>query len=341
MSKIKAGLIGYGKIGKLRHRVFEDLNLGEIISICDPYEDLSALESDYITTNNYNDVLSSNINTVFVATPNNITAQIVVEALSRGLHVFSEKPPGRNLDEVFEIKTEYEKKENLVLKFGFNHRYHASVLQAYDIYKSGRLGELMWARGLYGKSGGEDFEEEWRSDKEIAGGGILLDQGIHMIDLLNLFFDGFNEVKSFVTNTFWDIPVEDNAFSILKNNDNQYALFHSSSTQWNHLFRLELFFEDGYLIIPGFLTGSRSYSPEKLIMARRNFEDEGEPVEEEIYFEEDNSWELEMNEFTNAINKGESIEYGNIYDAVQAMDLIEEIYSSDEKWQENENLKLS
>lgn len=332
MRKIRAGIIGYGKIGKLRHRVFEDLDLGEIVSICDPYADLSDLSDDYLVSNDYREILDSDIEAVFVATTNNVTSEVVIEALSKGIHVFSEKPPGRNLQEVVDIKDQYEVNTDLVLKFGFNHRYHASVLEAYDIYQSGRLGDLMWARGLYGKSGGEGFEDEWRSDKKIAGGGILLDQGIHMIDLLNLFFGGFDEVKSFVTNTYWDIPVEDNAFSLLKNKNNQYALFHSSSTQWNHLFRLELFFEDGYLIIPGFLTSSRSYSPEKLIMARRNFNDDGKPVEEEIYFDEDNSWELEMREFTEAITEKSSIDNGNVYDAVKAMELIHRIYHSDENW---------
>jgi predicted dehydrogenase len=338
--ELKFGIIGFGKIGQLRKQVIEELKLGEVLAISDPYADLSNIADGIYTTSDYKKLLCKDINCVIIATPNNITAQAVIDSLNADKHVFSEKPPGRNMDEVLRIQETALNKVNLRLKFGFNHREHYSVREAKKIIKNGTMGHLMWARGLYGKAGSETFEKEWRSSRKEAGGGILLDQGIHMIDLLNYFIGDFTEVKSFVTKSFWDIPLEDNAFAILKNNNEQYALFHSSSTQWKHLFRLELFFTEGYMILSGLLTGSKSYGRETLIIAKRNFEDAGKPREEEIYFDEDRSWYFEMQNFYDSITENKPIIQGSIDDAIKAMELVEKIYNADPVWQTKLKLEV-
>jgi predicted dehydrogenase len=330
---IKIGIVGCGKIGKLRRDVIEESGLGRVVALCDPFVDFSDVRGRYSIAREYQELLGQDINTVFIASPNNVTSDICVASLDAGKHVFCEKPPGRNLREVLEIHKAYQRNPGLKLMFGFNHRYHKSVMSAYNLVKSGRMGKLMWGRGLYGKSGGNNFEKEWRSSKEISGGGILLDQGIHMIDLFNLFFGGFNDVKGFVSNTFWDIPVEDNAFILLKNDKNQYATFHSSSTHWKHIFKLDLFLTEGYIIISGFLTSTRSYGRETMITARRQFEDElelvGNPIEEKTYFDEDLSWELEVKEFLDAIAQNREIKSSSIDDAINAMEVVEKVYESD------------
>lgn len=331
--ELKFGIIGFGKIGRLRKTVIEELNLGTIKAISDPFADFSKINNDIFTTKDYKELLKQDINCVVIATPNNITAQAIIDSLNSGKHVFSEKPPGRNLTEVLKIRDAFIINRNLKLKFGFNHREHYSVREAKKIINNNTMGDLMWARGFYGKAGGNNFEKEWRSSKENAGGGILLDQGIHMVDLLNYFFGSFSEVKSFVGQTFWNIPLEDNAFAVMKNDNNQYAVFHSSSTQWKHLFRLELFFSDGYMVLSGLLTGSKSYGRETLIIAKRNFEDAGQPNEEEIYFDEDRSWYFEMEDFYNCVVNEKEVVQGNLNDALKAMELVERIYNADPVWQ--------
>jgi predicted dehydrogenase len=337
--EIKIGIVGFGKIGKLRKDVIEDSELGQVVAICDPYETFENEDRKYIITRDYQSLLEQDINTVFIASPNNVTSDICVASLDAGKHVFCEKPPGRNLQEVTEIKKAYQRNPRLKLMFGFNHRYHKSIMNAHSLVKSGRLGKLMWARGLYGKSGGNNFKHEWRTSREIAGGGILLDQGIHMIDLFNQFFGNFSEVKGFVANTYWDIPVEDNAFIMLKNKKNQYATFHSSATHWKHIFKLDLFLTEGYILISGFLTSTRSYGRETMITARRQFEDEiqlvGNPVEEKIYYDEDHSWDMEVKEFLNTIKTDGNINNSTIDDALKAMEVVEKVYESDVSWQVN------
>jgi len=335
--KLKFGIIGFGKIGQLRKRIIEELSIGEVVAISDPHIDSSNLNKNIFLTSDYDELLKQDIDCVIIATPNNITSTAAISALKSGKHIFCEKPPGRNLKEVLSIKKAYDNTDGIKLKFGFNHRCHYSVMEAKRIMNSRQMGKLMWARGFYGKSGGISFEEEWRSSSNIAGGGILLDQGIHMIDLLNYFMGDFNSIKSYVDKIYWDIPLEDNAFALLKNDKKQYAILHSSSTQWKHLFRLELFFTDGYMILSGLLTGSRSYGKETLLIAKRQFENElelvGNPMEEEIYFDEDRSWYYEMEDFYKCIIKNLEVKEGSIENAIEAMKVVENIYNLDSTWQ--------
>jgi predicted dehydrogenase len=271
-----------------------------------------------------------------VCTYNHVIPEIVCATLERGLHTFSEKPPGRSVADVQLMMVAEKKAGDRILKFGFNHRFHYGVMEAKAIVDSGRYGKLLWARGIYGKAGGLTFENSWRSDKNLSGGGILLDQGIHMVDLLRYFLGDFKEVKSYVQNCYWEgIPVEDNAFALMKTNDDKVAMMHSSATQWKHKFSLDLFMTDGYLCINGILSSTRSYGEESITFARKQFENEtaamGKPREEIIYFDRDDSWKHELDEFYKCIKDKKSVTMGSSTDALRVMELIEKIYEADKE----------
>jgi predicted dehydrogenase len=261
----------------------------------------------------------------------------VTSALNHNKHVFCEKPPGRNIDDIQSIIKAEQNNKGLKLKFGFNHRYHGAIIEAKAIIESGRLGKILWMRGIYGKSGGPNFEKTWRNQREIAGGGILLDQGIHMVDLFRMFCGDFHELKSFVTNSYWNTDVEDNAMAILRNNRGQIAMIHSSATQWKHTFSLEISLEEGYLIISGILSSTLSYGQgERLIVATKQPENRGfalgNPREELTYFNQDRSWELEIDDFVNCIKNDRPVTTGSSQDAVKAMEMVYRIYAADDKW---------
>jgi len=335
--KIKVGIIGFGKVGKIRKRAIEanpDLSLE---CICDSVPSKQDDTINYKFFKNYKDLLKLDIDAVFVCTPNKFTPEIVVTALNNKKHVFCEKPPGRNLDDVYNILEAEKKNSELKLKFGFNHRYHDNVLEAKSIIDSGRLGKILWMRGVYGKSGGINFEKIWRSNRAIAGGGILLDQGVHMVDLFRMFCGDFQEVKSFVSNSYWNLNVENDAFAILRNNKGQIATLHSSSTQWKHMFSLEISLEKGYINLYGILSSTRSYGQgERLVTARRQFEDEafsmGNPQENVTYFNQDKSWEREVEDFVDCIKNDKKVTIGSSKDAFKAMKLVYKIYKADSKW---------
>ena len=195
------------------------------------------------------------------------------------------------------------------------------------------MGKLLWLRGVYGKAGSIDYQKNWRNYSKYSGGGILIDQGIHMLDLIRYFSNqNFSKVNSFVTTSYWNIKSEDNAFAILKSKDEITAMIHSSATQWKHKFLLEMCFEEGYINLDGILSGTRSYSQEKLVVGRREFEDitfaMGKPKENTTWFENDDSWSLEIKEFINAIIGKTKIQHGTSNDAYETLKLVERIYEN-------------
>ena len=329
---LKVGIVGLGKMGKIRFRDTQEHPDLVVKAVCDINPERENEFPGLPFYREFRTLLCQDLDAVFVCSFNNMASQVVIEALNSGKHVLCEKPPGRSVKDVQRVIEAEQSNPGVKLKYGFNHRYHYAVMEAKAMVESGRFGDILWMRGVYGKCGGIQFENSWRNDSNLAGGGILLDQGIHMVDLFRHFCGEFEDVQSLVTTSFWDIPVEDNAFAILRNNKNQVALLHSSATQWKHRFKLEICLQAGYININGLLSSTRSYGEETLTYAKRQFEDEsfafGKPREETIFFDRDDSWALEVAEFVKTIREGVPIQYGSSQDALQVMQLIERIYEN-------------
>lgn len=329
---IRTGIVGMGKMGHVRKRVMDAHPEFEVVAICDRESGMKEAFPGLTFVGKWQDLLSLKLDALVVCTYNNVAPDIVCAALDAGLHVFCEKPPGRCLADIERVIEHEKAAGDRILKYGFNHRFHYSVMEAKAIIDSGRYGPVLCARGTYGKAGGLGLEKNWRLDKELAGGGILLDQGIHMLDLMRYLIGNFTEIKSFVENLYWKAPLEDNAFVLMKTDAGQVAMVHSSATQWKHKFSLELFMADGYVSINGILTSTRSYGDETITFARKQFEDEtfafGRPREEIIYFDRDDSWAFEMNEFCACIKGEKQRPEGSSEDALKVMMLVEKIYNA-------------
>lgn len=327
----RIGIIGTGRIGRRRAALVSAHPRLKLVGVADPNANNDdAFPPDCTRHLSGDDLLRDDVDGVFVCTPNSVTTDLVVRALGAGKHVFAEKPPGRCLADVERIRDAEARRPDLVVKFGFNHREHDSVRLSRSLIASGELGELMWMRGTYGKAGGPGYTEGWRADPAVAGGGILLDQGIHMLDLFRLFGGEFTEVKSFVGQMFWQVGLEDNAFALLRGENGRVAMLHSSATHWNHTFRLEIYLTDGYLVLEGFLTGSQTYGRETLVVGRRDWDDaesaRGRPREERYYFDDDRSWEREVDDFVRCMSTGPPVTSGSSLDAQRVMELVTRVY---------------
>jgi predicted dehydrogenase len=240
-----------------------------------------------------------------------------------------------NVDEIKKVIEVEKQNPKLKLKYGFNHRYHDSIREALKIVQSGQLGNIINVRGIYGKSRVIPFSGGWRSKRELAGGGILLDQGIHMLDLMRLFCGEFVDVKSYVSNSFWKHDVEDNAYAMMKDEKGRIAMITSSATQWQHKFNLELFLTEGYIELFGILSGSKSYGEERIVYGKRDEEsDNGQMESTTIKFLQDNSWRDEIFEFAEAIINDKQVISGTSNDALQTMKLVYTIYYNDQTWRE-------
>ena len=329
---LTAVIVGYGYMGQIRRQVVDGLPDVRLAGICDP--EVAAVDRDARCQwfDDYRDAIDRiRPDLVFVCTPNRLSPDVSVYALERGAHVFCEKPPGRTVDDVERIIAA-ERRSGLKVMFGFNHRHHPAILEARAIVDGGRLGRLMWVRGAYGKSGGpgRGFERSWRNDPSIAGGGILLDQGIHMLDLFRFFCGDFDQITGMVTTSYWNVPVEDNAFVIMSNARGQIAQLHSSATLWKHTFRLELGLEGGYVNVNGLLSKTGSYGRETLTIGRRPQDYEpaalGNPREEIIYCDRDDSWDIQVRDLVRCIRSGAPVADSTSHDALRVMQLIAEVY---------------
>jgi len=327
---LQCGIIGYGYMGEIRHRMVSQHPGTELLMICETNPEKLAEDYEFAVVRDSNELLESDVDVVFICTPNHLIPDLAIKCLERGKNIFCEKPPGRSLSDIVRMMNAEKENPSAKLMFGFNHRYHPGVMKAKAIVDSGRMGRVIALRGHYGKSGGNDFSKSWRNNIEISGGGILLDQGIHMLDLFNCFLGGFTSVKSFLTNSYWSFNVEDNAVVILKNEDDQLAMLHSSATFWKHMFQLNIILEQGYLTLEGLLSKTGSYGRETLVIGRRQFEDEvnaiGNPVEEKIYFDNDVSWELEVSKFVEYILNDKPVTECSSRDAYNAMELVHRCY---------------
>lgn len=327
--ELKAGIIGFGKMGKIRYETLKRLPNCKVTWICEINPNIT-LPKDVQHAQSPQDILEDDdVDILVVSTFNDMLQELVVAGLDKGKHVFCEKPPGRNMTELKLMMDAEARNPRQKLMYGFNHRHHESIIRAKEVVDSGNYGKILWMRGRYGKSVDKDFFSSWRVRKDIAGGGIFLDQGIHMLDLFLMMCDDFEEVKAYVSNLYWNLDIEDNVFAIFRNSKGQSASLHSTMTQWRHLFSMEIFMERGYIVLNGLKTSSNSYGDEVLTIARnRSLPPEARWDDEEVVvYSVDSSWEREMNHFVGAIRHNKAISVGNTKDAFKLMRLVEKVYN--------------
>jgi predicted dehydrogenase len=329
LGKLRVAVVGCGLIGRrraaeaARHQAttltrVADVDLGRALQLAGPLE--AAAGADWREVVN-----SPAVDIVSVATPNAYLAPIAIAALEHGKHVLIEKPPGRNLDEARRIAAAWRKNPGLVLKVGFNHRYHPALARAHQLLRAGAIGKPINARARYGHGGRAGYDKEWRGDAQLAGGGELTDQGVHLADLFNWMLGIPRQAFCVLQTAVWPIaPLEDNAFALLTFADGCVASFHTSWTQWKNLFSFELFGSTGALCVEG-LAGS--YGPQRLLYYRRKTEGGAPEVSEERFSESDLSWQREWQDFVSAIVDQQTW-LGTIEDGIGAMATVDALYRS-------------
>jgi predicted dehydrogenase len=320
---LRAAIIGCGFIGHKRSKSLgparlvacADVEIGRASALARTVPDCAA-HSDWREV-----VRRHDIDVVIVATLHDTLAAIAAGAIEAGKHVLVEKPAGRHSSEILPLMAAAKAKDVRV-RVGFNHRYHRAFRKAREIIDSGALGSLMYLRGRYGHGGRLGYDREWRADPRRSGGGELIDQGPHLIDLARWILGDFTHVQGFAHTYFWDMPVDDNGFMILRTAANQTAFLHASCTEWKNLFSFEIYGRQGKIETTG-LGGS--YGTERL--AHYRMLPEMGPPETTIweYPMADNSWNVEFCEFIEDIRLGRDPAAG-LRDAYQALSIVEKIY---------------
>ncbi|MGA2136420.1 MAG: Gfo/Idh/MocA family oxidoreductase [Bryobacteraceae bacterium] len=261
------------------------------------------------------------VDIVIVATTHDMLAPIAAEAARAGKHVLIEKPGARRACELDTVAATA-RETGARVRVGFNHRYHPALQKARALYDAGAIGPLLFIRARYGHGGRPGYERAWRADPAISGGGELLDQGVHLIDLARWFLGDFTRVTGRTPTYFWNMPVEDNAFLLLETAAGQTAFLHASWTEWKNLFSFEIAGRDGKLEIAG-LGGS--YGAERLTFHAMKPE-MGPPETTTWEFPgADHSWDSEFAEFLDDIRLGREPQPG-IADAQAALRIIAYVY---------------
>ena len=153
-----------------------------------------------------------------------------------------------------------------------------------------------------------------------------------MVDLMRIFAGEFVDIKSFVSNAYWKHDVEDNAYALMRTADGVVAMLHSTATQWQHNFTLDVHLEQGALLLSGILSGSKSYGDEKLTIIYREENVNGCPQETSIKYIRDTSWCAEIDDFAKDILENRIVTAGSGYDALRTMELVFNIYDADKSW---------
>lgn len=267
------------------------------------------------------ELIAADLDIAVVATTHDALAPISTAALLAGKHVLCEKPLGRNPGEARQAVAAAEQ-SGRVLKVGYNHRYHPAIQKLHEVCTAGEIGPLLSIRARYGHGGRPGYEEEWRTNPAKAGGGELLDQGAHLIDLAKWLLGDFAEVTGYAETHFWDAPVEDNAYGLFRTATGQIASLHASWTQWKNLFSFEVFGRDGYVSAEG-LGGA--YGPERAVVGRRNPQG-GTPDSEHFDCpDEDRSWELEWADFLRGLASA-GTPYSLGWEALETIEWIYRLY---------------
>jgi predicted dehydrogenase len=338
--KLKVGIAGFGVVGKRRRQYIEQNPAFRMTAVSDIAIEREGEGVDGVRYfNNYERLYECGLDVLFVCLPNYLAADATIRALQRGMHVFCEKPPACNVRDIKRVIEVERQNPDVRLKYGFNHRYHYSVIEAKKVIDAGKYGKVNNVRGIYGKSNIIPFSGEWRSERKLAGGGILLDQGIHMLDMIRYFTGDYQEIKSFVSNDYWKHDVEDNAYAIMRNADGCVAMLHSTATQWQHKFRLEITLNEASIELTGILSGSKSYGQETLrIIPRKEESRIGSFEETTTSYLDDHSWRDEVNEFADIVVHRKPVENGNSMDALKVMEMVFRIYQADDRWREAYNI---
>jgi len=314
-------IIGCGLIGPKRARALPGARLIACADLIDARAQQLATAYDAVVCDWREAVRRDDVQIVIVATTNDALAAVAYEAIEAGKHVLIEKPAMRYVAEIDPL-IEAAERRRVQVRVGFNHRYHPALLKARELIDSGACGDLMFIRARYGHGGRVGYDKEWRANPAISGGGELIDQGVHLIDLSRWFLGDFPKVEGHAATYFWDMPVDDNAFLLLRNADDKTAFLHVSCTEWKNLFSFEIYGRTGKLQIDG-LGGS--YGVERLTFYRMLPEMGPPDTTAWEYPRGDQSWELEFRDFLDDIAQSRTPNPG-LRDARAALDIVRRIY---------------
>lgn len=317
---MRVGFIGYGKFSSLRRDLLASICEVTLIGFYDPNSNNKSLKK----FNNVNSLIDS-VDAVIISVPPAFAPNYVTMCLQNGKDVFCEKPAAKSFNELESVALQ---QHDQILAYGLNHRVHDSVENIKNHIDQETLGKVLWVRARYGKEVSLDYINSWRSDKSLNGGGILIDQGIHILDILFFLFGNISFMNGVLSSGYLGVEgVEDNAFLTLASHEKNIPIsIHSTVSQWRYIFSLEIFCEGGSIILNGLKTRSGNYGKEVLSI-NPNLRMHKQVQKVEIEYHENNSWKKEMESFVYSCSTRKLYKHAKLDDAIKITKLLDKIYS--------------
>jgi len=318
---MKWGVIGCGVIGRRRGEALP--NGSKIVACYDVNESSAqsyAKDFEAKAYSSLEEFFSKGApEVVIISTVNSALAPCVQACVNHGVACIVEKPAARSLSELKTIKNS----RNVPVKVGFNHRFHPAFKDLLDLIRaSADADPVMYIRGRYGNGARVGFDREWRANVEIAGGGELLDQGVHLIDLALQICPALEVSSALCKTQYWDMPVDDNSWALMSAPTGESFSMQVSSTEWKNEFQFDVYTRKTKYVWSGL---GRSYGPEKLTIYRMKPEMGPPDVEELNYDGADLSWLKENENFEQAIISKDKA-WGSLEDAAACLKRVEDIY---------------
>jgi predicted dehydrogenase len=264
-------------------------------------------------------VKRDDIQLVIAATVHDALAEVALRAVEQGKHLLLEKPGANRSDALLAVR-DTASLNSLQVRVGFNHRFHPALIKVRELVASGSYGPLLFVRARYGHGGRLGYEREWRAVRERSGGGELVDQGSHLIDLVRSLFGEVDLAFAELRTDFWDMSVEDNAFVALRPHSGGFAWLHASWTEWKNMFSFEVMLQRAKIEVNG-LGGS--YGPERVTLYEMQPSMGPPPATTWESPPNDLSWHYELVDVLSAL-EGRAAVGASIDDAIATLSLIEE-----------------
>lgn len=315
---MRVHIVGAGLIGRKRAAALDRDDV--LVSVADIAEDRAIALARHLGCSPNTDYVIQAGDVAIIATTHDQLVPMALQYLQAGCHLLIEKPGALSLAEFTRLLSHVP--PGRTVGVGYNHRFHPGIRMLQETARSGRLGPIRYVRARYGHGGRLGYDTEWRAIPEISGGGELVDQGSHLIDLVHFIAGKFRLTFSDLASLFWEMPVEDNAWLMGELDDGGRVNLHASWTEWKNLFSFEVCFKHGKAEVQG-LGGS--YGPERYIEYPMNSE-MTIPTKSLIEFPgHDTSWQSEWADFKSRINGGPALGATD-HDALRVLQIIAEIY---------------
>jgi predicted dehydrogenase len=274
---LRVAIIGAGAIGDLRAEAIArcaGLTLAAVADADQARAEALARRYGVEAADGQSAACRPDVQVVIVATPPDSHAEYALAALGAGKHVLVEKPLARSLTEA-EAMCAAAERCGVLLKTGFNHRRYPPMAFAHRLIQSGAIGEPIAAQAYAGHPGGREFGHEWVHEAAVTGGGCLVDNGIHILDLVRYLFGEVERAVGYTANLIWPFEAaEDNAVGLFRAAGGQVAQVHASWTDWKgYRFWVQVTGTRGYMraVYPPMLV-EWGQTPGPGIRAKRRFE---------------------------------------------------------------------